>query len=663
MRRRVEDTLDLLGLHELRDRSLRTLSGGQQQRVAIGAVLTASSARARARRADLGARPRRGRGGARRLARLVHDVGLTVVVAEHRLERVLPFADRVILVPGGGAPIVVGPPDEIMRDGPGRTPTRGAGRLRAGSRSPSTVRDARRLATPLRERLAPRAAPSAPRAAGRWATPSPSLRRARVPSGRSRRSTRSTSRSGGEVDRADGPQRLGEVDAARASSPAPAARARGTVRVGGEDPAGLRRASSCAPSASSPRTPSCSCTARASGTSAGPRTARTASCRGRPPASSTGCCRACRGTTTRGTCPRASASRSRWRSSRPDAPLLLLDEPTRGLDYPSKARLEASCASSPPGHAVVVATHDVELVARVADRAVLLADGEVVADGRARGRVPLPGLRAPGRQGPRPGEWLTVDEVADALAAKPVGGPGAHGARRRRRRGARRPAAAGASVLLAAASSASSRSAGRSWCTRTRARTSPTPATRRGSSWRSYRCCSPSCWARSPRVARRQGGRAARHPGRLRCRAARAEPRRRGLRAGVLPAHPVGRVFGRGFGFVLGALTIFASSLITGGVGPWLPFQMLGAAWMGFGAGCLPRAAGRPSSCSWRATPRSALAYGAPPQPVVLALSARTRRLLVRARCGVRQNLHRFVFSTSRPRWASTSRGRSRTPC
>jgi energy-coupling factor transport system substrate-specific component len=48
------------------------------------------------------------------------------------------------------------------------------------------------------------------------------------------------------------------------------------------------------------------------------------------------------------------------------------------------------------------------------------------------------------------------------------------------------------------------------------------------------------------------------------------------------------RVFGRGFGFVLGAVAFFASSLITGGVGPWLPFQMLAAAWVGFGAGCLP---------------------------------------------------------------------------
>jgi energy-coupling factor transport system substrate-specific component len=54
---------------------------------------------------------------------------------------------------------------------------------------------------------------------------------------------------------------------------------------------------------------------------------------------------------------------------------------------------------------------------------------------------------------------------------------------------------------------------------------------------------------------------------------------------------PAGRVFGRGFGFVLGALTMFASALITGGVGPWLPFQMFGAAWVGFFAGCLPRRA------------------------------------------------------------------------
>jgi len=54
-----------------------------------------------------------------------------------------------------------------------------------------------------------------------------------------------------------------------------------------------------------------------------------------------------------------------------------------------------------------------------------------------------------------------------------------------------------------------------------------------------------------------------------------------------------GRVFGPGFGFVLGPITLFASALITGGVGPWLPFQMLAASWVGLGAGLLPPMRGR----------------------------------------------------------------------
>ena len=54
-----------------------------------------------------------------------------------------------------------------------------------------------------------------------------------------------------------------------------------------------------------------------------------------------------------------------------------------------------------------------------------------------------------------------------------------------------------------------------------------------------------------------------------------------------------GRVFGPGFGFVLGSTTLFASALLTGGVGPWLPFQMLAASWIGLGAGLLPPARGR----------------------------------------------------------------------
>ncbi|WP_245533522.1 ECF transporter S component [Actinoalloteichus spitiensis] len=50
-----------------------------------------------------------------------------------------------------------------------------------------------------------------------------------------------------------------------------------------------------------------------------------------------------------------------------------------------------------------------------------------------------------------------------------------------------------------------------------------------------------------------------------------------------------GRVFGPGFGFVLGSTSLFASALLTAGVGPWLPFQMLASSWVGLGAGLLPR--------------------------------------------------------------------------
>jgi energy-coupling factor transport system substrate-specific component len=52
-----------------------------------------------------------------------------------------------------------------------------------------------------------------------------------------------------------------------------------------------------------------------------------------------------------------------------------------------------------------------------------------------------------------------------------------------------------------------------------------------------------------------------------------------------------GRVFGAGFGFVLGCSSLFASALLTSGVGPWLPYQMLCAGWIGLGAGLLPKAA------------------------------------------------------------------------
>src|ERR1035437_1302800 len=54
-----------------------------------------------------------------------------------------------------------------------------------------------------------------------------------------------------------------------------------------------------------------------------------------------------------------------------------------------------------------------------------------------------------------------------------------------------------------------------------------------------------------------------------------------------------GRVFGAGFGFALGCTSLFAAALVTGGVGPWLPYQMFSCAWVGLVAGLLPAARGK----------------------------------------------------------------------
>ena len=82
------------------------------------------------------------------LQRLVHDLGVTVLLAEHRLERVVQYADLVVVVPGRGEPLVVGPPAEVMVDAPVAPPVVELGRLAGWSPPPLSVRDARRAAAP-----------------------------------------------------------------------------------------------------------------------------------------------------------------------------------------------------------------------------------------------------------------------------------------------------------------------------------------------------------------------------------------------------------------------------------------------------------------------------------------------------------------------------------
>ncbi|MFD3681272.1 ABC transporter ATP-binding protein, partial [Streptomyces sp. NPDC058613] len=155
MRRRVEETLDLLGLNELRDRPIATLSGGQQQRVAIGSVLTPHPKVLVLDEPTSALDPAAAEEVLAVLQRLVHDLGTTVLMAEHRLERVVQYADRVLLLPAPGAAPVLGTPAGIMAVSPVHPPVVSLGRLAGWSPLPLSVRDARRLATPLRTRLTP----------------------------------------------------------------------------------------------------------------------------------------------------------------------------------------------------------------------------------------------------------------------------------------------------------------------------------------------------------------------------------------------------------------------------------------------------------------------------------------------------------------------------
>ena len=164
MRRRVEETLDLLGLDDIRDRPLLSLSAGQQQRVAIGSVMTPHPRVLVLDEPTSALDPAAADEVLAALTRLVHDLGMTVVMAEHRLERVVQYADRVIHVPGDGGAVDSGAPADVLARTPVGPPVVELARIVGWSPLPLSVREARRGAADLRARLAdltprPRPAP------------------------------------------------------------------------------------------------------------------------------------------------------------------------------------------------------------------------------------------------------------------------------------------------------------------------------------------------------------------------------------------------------------------------------------------------------------------------------------------------------------------------
>jgi energy-coupling factor transport system ATP-binding protein len=418
MRRRVEETLDLLGLADVRGRPLRDLSGGQQQRVAIGAVLAAGPRILVLDEPTSALDPVAAEDVLATLNRLVHDLGVTVVVAEHRLERVIHHADHVILIRDGEVSGLLDPA-EAMVSSPIYPPIIGLGRALRWSPLPLSIRDARRRAGEVRDTLAalPPSPILAPGTGGDTvaAVEGLSVRRGSTVALRSV----SLAVCRGEVVAVMGRNGAGK-STLLAGLVGQVRPTRGTVRLGPLDPVGAQPSEIVRRAGMVPQDPSlilyaesvadeCAAADRDFGLPAGTTASVLAHIvPGLDPAQhprdlSEG--------------QRVSLALAVILASEPA--VVLLDEPTRGLDYAAKRRLVDLLRSlAARGHAVVLATHDVELAAEVATRVVVLAEGEVVADGGAA--AVLAGSPAFAPQVSKilhPLHFLTVDQVVAATGA------------------------------------------------------------------------------------------------------------------------------------------------------------------------------------------------------------------------------------------------------
>jgi energy-coupling factor transport system ATP-binding protein len=449
MRRRVEETLDLLGLAAIRNRPLSTLSGGQAQRVAIGAVLTAHPRVLVLDEPTSALDPVGAEEVLATLQRLVHDLGLTILLAEHRLERVIHIADRVVVLAAAGTPVTCGPPAEVMADSPVAPPVVELGRLAGWRPLPLSVRDARRAAGGLRDRLGATVTPAAKDTAsggngdhagrnsggghaGRGARAEPDsaeplalLRGLGVRYGTVtalRDATLTVSRR--EVIALMGRNGAGKssllgalVGLLRPDS--------GRVEVLGRRPHGLSPREAMRRVGLVPQDAGELLYAETAGDECGQAD--------RDAGAEPGTCRALVNRLAPGidggTHPRDLSEGQRLAlalavilTARP--PLVLLDEPTRGLDYGAKRRLTKVLGDlAGGGHAIVLATHDVELAAEVSTRTVVIADGEIVADGAtARIVTSSPAFAPQVAKILAPLALLTVGDVAAALAESPGSG-------------------------------------------------------------------------------------------------------------------------------------------------------------------------------------------------------------------------------------------------
>jgi len=414
MRRRVEETLDLLGLAGIRNRPLLTLSAGQQQRVAIGAVLAAHPRALVLDEPTSALDPGAAEEILAALQRLVHDLGITVVMAEHRLERVVQYADRIVVVPGDAKELLIGTPQEVMRKAPIAPPVVELGRIAGWTPLPLSVRDARRAAAPLRALLVGQPPPlrvAREHDADDILVQATDLTVRYGAHSALRAVTMAVHR--GEVVALMGRNGAGKSTLLNAMVGLHTGTS-GSIRTNGKDASSLKGAELLHSVGLVPQVPGDLLEATTVADEC-----RTADRDAQVEAGTTRALLALLAPEIHdSTHPRDLSEGQRLLlalavvlAARP--PLLLLDEPTRGLDYPTKIRLAAVLSElAHAGHGVLLATHDVELAAEVATRVIVIAEGEIVADGATADVVVASPMFAPQvAKVLAPHPWLTVSDV------------------------------------------------------------------------------------------------------------------------------------------------------------------------------------------------------------------------------------------------------------
>ncbi|MSO79260.1 MAG: energy-coupling factor ABC transporter ATP-binding protein [Acidimicrobiia bacterium] len=399
MRRRVEETLDALGIAHLRDRSPSTLSGGERQRAAIAGALAAAPSALVLDEPTSQLDPQGADDVLAAVSRLNADLGTTVVLAEHRLERAAPLADRAVLVDGGR---VASPasPRAVLTGYAGAPSVTRLGRLLGWDPAPLTVREARDAASkhPL---IGATIADPLSDARGDMLVRATNLE---VMLGAQRALANATIDIGqGEVVALLGRNGAGKTTLLRALARlVEPSRGRvdgsGTVAYVPQDPGSLLFAP----------------TVRG-------EVAETLRLLGRRDDDAVEAWLERLGIAHLAERhPRSLAGGERQRIAVAavavgGAEVLMLDEPTRGMDAASRNALEhAVKAHAAAGGAVVLATHDIELAAQCATRVIVLGDGEVIVEGPARA-VLAGSLYAPQVLRVLP-PFLTVTDVEIALA-------------------------------------------------------------------------------------------------------------------------------------------------------------------------------------------------------------------------------------------------------